>query len=52
MDTVFPSTPEKIYNLMFESGFAKTFMSEDQKLMGKSAHRSELAHAREANHLC
>jgi hypothetical protein len=35
MDAIFPSTPEKIYNLMFTSGFVKTFMSEDQKLMGE-----------------
>lgn len=36
MDTVMPGTPEKIYNLMFASGFVKDFMSVDQKLMGKS----------------
>ena len=34
LDAVFPSTPEKIYNLMFTSGFAKDFMSGNQKLMG------------------
>ena len=34
MSTVFPGTPEKIYNLMFASGFIKDFMREDQKLKG------------------
>lgn len=33
MDSVFPGTPEKIYNLIFASGFAKDFMAQDQKLM-------------------
>ncbi|KAL7414042.1 hypothetical protein BDY24DRAFT_350834 [Mrakia frigida] len=33
LDVVFPSTPEKIYNLMFTSGFAKDFMSGNQRLM-------------------
>ncbi|GAA5926093.1 hypothetical protein JCM1841_003216 [Sporobolomyces salmonicolor] len=33
MDTVFPSAPEKIYNLMFTSGFMKDFWTENQKLM-------------------
>ncbi|WVQ93593.1 hypothetical protein IAU59_000668 [Kwoniella sp. CBS 9459] len=32
LETVFPSTPEKIYNLMFNSGWFKTFLSENQKL--------------------
>ncbi|EPQ60214.1 GRAM-domain-containing protein [Gloeophyllum trabeum ATCC 11539] len=32
MDTVLPGTPEKIYNLMFASGFVKEFMVQDQKL--------------------
>lgn len=36
LDAVFPSTPEKIYNLMFTSGFSKDFMSGNQKLMGES----------------
>jgi hypothetical protein len=35
LDAVFPGTPEKIYNLMFASGFIKDFMREDQKLRGK-----------------
>ncbi|ORY82371.1 hypothetical protein BCR35DRAFT_303777 [Leucosporidium creatinivorum] len=33
MDSVFPSAPEKIYNLMFTSGFMKDFWSENQKLL-------------------
>ncbi|KAG8688616.1 hypothetical protein FRC11_005138 [Ceratobasidium sp. 423] len=33
MDIVIPGTPEKIYNLMFASGFLKDFMAEEQKLM-------------------
>ncbi|GAA5855517.1 hypothetical protein JCM8547_007868 [Rhodosporidiobolus lusitaniae] len=32
MDAVFPGKPEKIYNLMFTSGFMKGFWGEDQKL--------------------
>ena len=36
MDAVFPGTPEKIYNLMFSSGFMKDFMRENQKLLGAS----------------
>lgn len=34
IDTVLPGTPEKIYNLMFASGFVKDFMTVDQKLIG------------------
>ncbi|KAI0684671.1 hypothetical protein BC835DRAFT_1292530 [Cytidiella melzeri] len=34
MDIVIPGTPEKIYNLMFTSGFIKDFMRDDQKLQG------------------
>jgi hypothetical protein len=34
LDTTFPSTPEKTYNLMFNSGWLKDFMSNDQKLRG------------------
>jgi hypothetical protein len=34
LSTTFPSTPEKVYNLMFNSGWLKDFMSEDQKLKG------------------
>ena len=37
LDAVFPSTPEKIYNLMFTSGFSKDFMSGNQKLLGQSS---------------
>ncbi|TBU38233.1 GRAM-domain-containing protein [Dichomitus squalens] len=33
MDAVFPGTPDKIYNLMFTSGFMKDFMRENQKLL-------------------
>ncbi|CAE6454430.1 unnamed protein product [Rhizoctonia solani] len=33
MDIVVPGTPEKIYNLMFASGFLKDFMAGEQKLM-------------------
>ncbi|KAH7101443.1 hypothetical protein BKA62DRAFT_703829 [Auriculariales sp. MPI-PUGE-AT-0066] len=32
MDTVFPGEPDKIYNLLFASGFIKTFLIEEQKL--------------------
>ncbi|KAL7418770.1 hypothetical protein Q5752_006453 [Cryptotrichosporon argae] len=32
LEAVFPSTPEKIYSLMFNSEFFKTFLSDDQKL--------------------
>lgn len=35
-DAIVPGTPERIYNLMFASGFLKDFMREDQKLEGKS----------------
>lgn len=34
MDAQFPGAPEKIYNLMFTSGFMKGFWSENQKLTG------------------
>ena len=34
LDTVFPGKPEKIYNLMFTSGFMKNFWAENQKLTG------------------
>ncbi|GAA5925373.1 hypothetical protein JCM3775_001395 [Rhodotorula graminis] len=33
MDAQFPGAPEKIYNLMFTSGFMKGFWTENQKLM-------------------
>ena len=35
IDAVMPGTPERIYNLMFASGFLKDFMRENQKLEGK-----------------
>lgn len=35
MEVILPGTPEKIYNLMFTSGFIKDFMRQDQKLQGK-----------------
>ncbi|KAK8845532.1 hypothetical protein IAR55_006247 [Kwoniella newhampshirensis] len=34
LETTFPSTPEKVFNLMFDSGWFKTFLSENQKLRG------------------
>lgn len=34
LETVLPGTPDKIYNLMFTSGFIKDFMKVDQKLSG------------------
>lgn len=34
MEAVYPGTPEKIYNLMFASGFIKDFMRDEQKLLG------------------
>ena len=37
MEATFPGTPEKIYNLMFTSGFMKDFMRENQKLLGACA---------------
>lgn len=30
-----PSTPEKVYNLMFASTFLREWMSDNQKLLGK-----------------
>jgi len=32
---VFPSTPEKVYNLMFTSEWLKTWMTESQRLKGE-----------------
>lgn len=37
LDSVFPGRPEKIYNLMFTSGFMKDFWAENQKLLGAFA---------------
>jgi hypothetical protein len=36
MDASFPGTPEKLYNLMFTSGFMKDFLTKDMKLTGES----------------
>lgn len=36
MDAIFYSTPEKTYNLMFNSEWYKKFLSENQKLRGQS----------------
>ena len=36
LETIVPGTPEKIYNLMFASGFIKDFMKGEQKLTGLS----------------
>lgn len=35
MESVLPGTPEKVYNLMFTSGFIKDFMTQDQNLTGR-----------------
>ncbi|BEJ10935.1 hypothetical protein CspHIS471_0103570 [Cutaneotrichosporon sp. HIS471] len=32
LDTVFPSSPDKVYNLMFNSGWYRSFLSDNQKL--------------------
>lgn len=37
LEAVVSGTPEQIYNLMFQSGFIKDFMAQDQKLFGGSA---------------
>lgn len=37
MDTTFPAVPEKMYNLMFTSGFMKEFWTGNQKLLGECA---------------
>ena len=34
LETTFPTAPEKAYNLMFASGWFKTFLSDNQKLRG------------------
>jgi hypothetical protein len=36
MDATFHSTPEKVYNLMFNSEWFKTFLCDNQKLRGES----------------
>lgn len=38
LETIVPGTPDKIYNLMFASGFIKEFMKGEQKLMGEPVH--------------
>ncbi len=48
IDTVIPGTPERIYNLMFASGFLKDFMRENQKLEGKFSVFSPLSPSLEA----
>lgn len=35
LESIVPGTPDKIYNLMFASGFIKEFMKGEQKLMGE-----------------
>ncbi len=35
LDTVYPAKPEKIYNLLFTSGFMKDFWTGNQKLLGE-----------------
>lgn len=35
MDAVFPGSPEKMYNLIFTSGFMKDFLVNDMKLSGE-----------------
>lgn len=35
MDTTFPGSPEKLYNLMFTSGFMKDFLTKDMQLTGE-----------------
>lgn len=37
MDAIFHSTPEKIHDLMFNSEWFKTFLSENQKLKGETS---------------
>lgn len=41
-ESVLPGTPEKIYNLMFTSGFIKEFMRNEQKLQGMIPKYSDL----------
>ena len=37
MDLVFPGSPEKLYNLIFTSGFMREFLSNDMGLSGRQA---------------
>lgn len=43
LDTVFPSSPEKVYELMFNSDWYKHFLTESQKLRGELCPRSPLS---------
>ena len=36
MDATFPCTPEKTYNLMYTSGLLRTFLIQNQQLLGAS----------------
>lgn len=36
LDMVVPGTPDRIYNLIFASGFIKDFLAVNQKLLGES----------------
>ncbi|KAG8935730.1 hypothetical protein FRC02_006778 [Tulasnella sp. 418] len=49
LECVFPGTPEKIYNLMFASGFIKDFMLNNQKLL--EIQISDWQPSSEASHL-
>jgi len=37
LEAIVSGTPEQIYNLMFQSGFIKDFLAQDQKVFGRSA---------------
>lgn len=34
LDTTLPSSPDKVYNLMFNSGWYRSFLCDNQKLRG------------------
>lgn len=38
LDTTFPSSPEKVFNLMFNSGWYRIFLSDSQKLRGEPSY--------------
>lgn len=42
LDTTFPSSPDKVYSLMFNSGWYRTFLSDNQKLRGRPLSISSL----------
>jgi len=46
MDTTFPGEPDKIYNLLFASGFVKEFLRDEQKLIGAFCAHAGLLRAR------